>query len=233
MKRLLVGFIAAFAWVGGALADEAAVAKALSKIIPGLTQQDIAPTPVTGLYQVNAGARVFYVSADGRYIIQGEMVDLLNRENLTANALTNARKATLAKIDEKSMIIFPAKKAKHTITVFSDIDCGYCRKMHASLSDYTDAGITVRYLFFPRSGANTESYFKAVSVWCAADRNQALTDAKLSNKVENKICEHPVDRHMQLAQQFGVTGTPAIIADDGTMVPGFVPAKQLLEHLSW
>lgn len=131
------------------------------------------------------------------------------------------------------MIIFPAKNAKHTITIFTDIDCGYCRKLHSEVSRYTDAGITVRYLFFPRSGPNTESYFKAVSVWCADDRNQALTDAKLNNKVINKTCENPIDKHMQLAQAFGVNGTPAIIADDGTMVPGFVPAKELVKHLNW
>jgi thiol:disulfide interchange protein DsbC len=96
-----------------------------------------------------------------------------------------------------------------------------------------DAGITVQYLFFPRSGPNTESYFKAVSVWCADDRNEALTDAKLNDKVVNKTCANPVDEHMKLAQAFGVTGTPAIITEDGTLVPGFVPAKDLVKHLGW
>ena len=93
--------------------------------------------------------------------------------------------------------------------------------------------MTVRYMFFPRSGPNTESYHKAVSVWCAKDRNKALTDEKLNNKVVDKTCENPVDEHMRIAQVFGVTGTPAIIADDGTMVPGFVPANDLIQHLGW
>ena len=233
MKKLLLGFMCFFACSVSAQADGLAVANGLSKVIPGITQKDVFKTPISGLYQVNAGARVFYTSGDGRYIIQGELVDLLKRENLTANALKSARKATLDKVDEKTMIIFPAKNAKHTVTIFSDIDCGYCRKLHAELSGYTDAGITVRYLFFPRSGVNTESYFKAVSVWCAADRNKALTDAKLNDKIEKKTCDNPVDAHMKLAQEFGVSGTPAIIADDGTMIPGFVPAEQLVKHMAW
>jgi len=233
MKRLLLSFMSVLVCATSVQADEAAVAKGLAKVIPEVTAKDVFKTPISGLYQVNAGARVFYASDDGRYIIQGELVDLVKRENLTANALKYARKTTLAKVDEKSMIIFPAKNAKHTVTIFSDIDCGYCRKLHAELSDYTDAGITVRYLFFPRSGVNTESYFKAVSVWCAADRNKALTDAKLNNKIDSKTCDNPIDAHMKLAKEFGVNGTPAIIADDGTMIPGFVPAAQLVEHMAW
>ncbi|MFT6624287.1 MAG: thiol:disulfide interchange protein DsbC [Cycloclasticus sp.] len=233
MKKLLVGVLFGFVFNGAALSDVQLMAENISKAIPGVTKEDISKTPIAGLYQVVVGARVIYASEDGRYIIQGEMVDLINRENLTDKSLKLVRKEALAKVDEKSMIVFPAKNAKHTITIFSDIDCGYCRKLHSELSSYTDAGITVRYLFFPRSGPNTESYFKAVSVWCADDRNQALTDAKLNNKVINKTCENPIDEHMQLAQAFGVNGTPAIIADDGTMVPGFVPVKELVKHLNW
>jgi len=233
MKKFLVSFMCILSCASSVLADEISVATGLSKVIPNISPEDVFKTPISGLYQVNAGARVFYASGDGRYILQGEMVDLLARESLTANALKKARKLALAKIDEKSMIIFPAKNEKHVITIFSDIDCGYCRKLHAELSGYTDVGITVRYLFYPRSGVNTESYFKAVSVWCASDRNKALTDAKLNNKVENKSCDNPIDEHMLLAQEFGVTGTPAIIADDGTMIPGFVPAAQLVKHMAW
>ncbi|HIF18754.1 MAG TPA: bifunctional protein-disulfide isomerase/oxidoreductase DsbC [Cycloclasticus sp.] len=233
MKKWLLSVVLFSFFCGMVNADEASIADELSKVIPGIKKEQVSKTPVDGLFQVIVGARVIYVSADGRYIIQGEMVDLVNRTNMTETALKLARRSELAKIDEKSMIIFPAKEQKHTITIFSDIDCGYCRKLHAKIDSYTDAGMTVRYLFFPRSGPNTESYFKAVSVWCAKDRNQALTDAKLNNTVVNKTCDNPIDEHMRLAQAFGVTGTPAIIADDGTMVPGFVPAKELAKHLGW
>jgi len=233
MNKFLIGFCFLALFSSAANSNTADVAKGLLKVIPNVKEDNIAKTPIDGLYRVIIGARVIYASADGRYIIQGDMVDLDSRENMTAEALKEARRSVLAEIDEKSMIIYPAKDEKHTITIFSDIDCGYCRKLHKNISSYTDAGMTVRYLFFPRSGVNTESYFKAVSVWCAKDRNQALTDAKLNNKVVDKTCDHPVDAHMKLAQMFGVTGTPSIIADDGSMIPGFVPAKDLANALGW
>ena len=233
MNKFLLGCLFFALCSTSVLADETSVAAGLSKVIPNISKDKVSKTPIAGLYQVLVGARIIYASEDGRFIIQGEMVDLESRENMTDNALKVARKSELAKIDEKTMIIFPAKNEKHKITIFSDIDCGYCRKLHAQISEYTKAGMTVRYMFYPRSGPNTESYFKAVSVWCAKDRNEALTDAKLNNKVVNKTCANPVDEHMRIAQVFGVTGTPAIIADDGTMVPGFVPAKDLVQHLGW
>jgi len=231
-KFLIVGFFMVI-FSSMALADAASVASGLSKAIPNIAKESISKTPIKGLYQVNVGAQIVYASEDGRYLIQGQMVDLVNRQNMTEKALKLARLEVLAKVDEKTMIIYPATDEKHVVTIFSDIDCGYCRKLHAQISDYTKAGMTVRYLFYPRSGPNTESYFKAVSVWCAKDRNKALTDAKLHDKVVNKTCENPVDDHMRLAQSFGVTGTPAIIADNGTMVPGFMPAKELIKHLNW
>lgn len=233
MNKFLLGCLLLAAFSTSVLADESSVVAGLSKVIPNITKDKVSKTPIVGLYQVLVGARVVYASEDGRYVVQGEMIDLVSRENMTDQALKVARKSELAKIDDKIMIIFPAKNEKHKITIFSDIDCGYCRKLHAQISSYTDAGITVRYLFFPRSGPNTESYFKAVSVWCAKDRNKALTDAKLNDKVANKTCANPVDEHMRMAQVFGVAGTPAIIADDGTMVPGFVPANELVQHLGW
>jgi len=233
MNKFLIAGICMVVFSSMVLADAALVASGLSKAIPNITKESISKTPIKGLYQVNVGAQIVYASEDGRYLIQGQMVDLVNRQNMTEKALKLARLEVLAKVDEKTMIIYPATDEKHVVTIFSDIDCGYCRKLHAQISDYTKAGMTVRYLFYPRSGPNTESYFKAVSVWCAKDRNKALTDAKLHDKVVNKTCENPVDDHMRLAQSFGVTGTPSIIADDGTMVPGFMPAKELIKHLNW
>jgi len=233
MKKLLMVLLFFVLFNGAAFADEASVADGLSKVIPEVSISDVSKTPIEGLYQVVVGARVIYASDDGRYLIQGEMVDLVERKNMTESTLNTVRKNVLAKVDEKTMIIFPAKNAKHTVTIFSDIDCGYCRKLHAEIDSYTDAGITVRYLFFPRSGVNTESYYKAVSVWCADDRNEALTDAKLNDKVVNKTCDNPVDEHMKIAQAFGIAGTPAIISEDGVIVPGFVPAKDLIKHFGW
>jgi len=233
MKKLLLGVMCCLAISTAVVADEASVAKGLANVIPMITKEDVSKTPIAGLYQVFVGGRLLYVSEDARYLIRGDMIDLTAKKNLSDELLKAKRLAVLQTIDETSMIVFPAKNMQHTLTVFSDIDCGYCRKMHAELSSYTDAGISVRYLFFPRSGPNTESYYKAVSVWCAADRNKALTDAKLNNKIDNKSCDNPVDAHMNLARLLGVTGTPSMITEDGSMIPGFLPVDQLVKRMSW
>jgi thiol:disulfide interchange protein DsbC len=133
----------------------------------------------------------------------------------------------LAKIKNVEMIIFSPDKTKHTITVFTDIDCPYCQKLHAEIEDYNKAGIEVRYLMFPRAGVDSPSYKKAISVWCANDSNKALTDAKQGKKVEAKTCENPIQSQMTVAQMVGVTGTPAIVLEDGEMLPGYRPVKEM------
>ncbi|MBQ0724421.1 MAG: DsbC family protein [Cycloclasticus sp.] len=233
MKKLLMAVLFGLLCSEMVSADASKIADSLSKVIPTVSAANVTETAIKGLYQVDVGGRIIYASEDGRYIIQGEMVDLQSRTNVTEQALKKVRLAALEKVDSKTMIIFPAQNPQHTLTIFSDIDCGYCRKLHADLKSYNDAGISVRYLLFPRSGPNTESYHKAVSVWCASDRNQALTDAKLNDKVVSKTCDSPIDENIQLAQAFAVNGTPTMIADDGTLVPGFVPANELLKHLGW
>lgn len=227
MKRLRIACLLILFVVLSAHADEAQVAKGLSVVIPGVTPEQIRKTPIEGLYEVTVGPRVIYVTADGRYVIQGELLDLVDRVNLTEPAVKRARLTALEELGLDNMIVFPAKQPTHWITVFSDIDCTYCRRMHADIDQYLNVGITVRYVFYPRSGVDTPSYDKAVSVWCAKDRKDALTRAKLKNEITPKTCDNPVRRHMALGEAFGVNGTPAIVTDLGTMVPGYVPAQQL------
>jgi len=231
VKKLIILGVLNIVFASLASADKVDIVKSFSTFIPGMTKENISATPISGLYQITVGPRVLYVSEDGRYLVQGEIVNLTTRENLTANSLKKLREVELAKLDESEMIIYPAKDPKYTVTIFSDIDCGYCRKLHGELSSYTKMGITVRYLFFPRSGVDTNSYHKAVSVWCAKDRRQALTDAKLHNKVISKTCENPVRQHMAIADAFGVSGTPAIFTENGLMIPGYLPAKELIKYL--
>jgi thiol:disulfide interchange protein DsbC len=128
-------------------------------------------------------------------------------------------------------VIFAPDKPKHTVTVFTDIDCGYCRKLHREIDGYLKAGIRVRYLFFPRAGLGSESFNEAVSVWCAADRQQAMTDAKAGKPIEAKTCENPVIDHMQLGESLQISGTPAIVLESGDLVPGYVPAERLAAML--
>jgi thiol:disulfide interchange protein DsbC len=164
-------------------------------------------------------------------MLQGELVDVKKRVSLTEPRRREVQLAAVQSIGEDKMIIFEPEKAKHTITVFTDIDCGYCRKMHGEIEQLLDAGIRVRYMMFPRAGIGSDSYKKAVAVWCAEDRNDALTDSKNGKPIEMKTCENPISEHMKLVEELGIRGTPYLVFDDGRNQPGYVPAKQLARLL--
>ncbi len=208
---------------------EAAVRESLAAILPNTQIDSIGPTPIPGMYEVVVGPRVVYMSEDGRYLVQGSMIDLLHRVNLTEAKETEARSKALASVKEEQMVIFePDGGYKYTATVFTDIDCGYCRKLHDQMAEYHAEGIRVRYLFYPRAGKGSPSYKKAVNVWCAEDSNAAMTEAKSGGNPKAADCENPVDDHMALAEQLSVRGTPAIYLDTGKSIPGYVPPKRLL-----
>ncbi len=220
------------------LANDAdqAIRDRLTRVLPDYEINSIHETPVPGVYEVLLDSELVYVSGDGRYMFQGRLIDLKDRKDLTETSprLLEARKrqarervAALEAMGEDTMVIFSPEHPKHTISVFTDIDCGYCRKLHREIQSYLDEGIRVRYLFYPRAGAGSPSYDKAVSVWCADDRNQAMTDAKAGKTIEKRKCANPVLAHMNLGHEFGVSGTPTIVLEDGTLVPGYMPAKRL------
>jgi thiol:disulfide interchange protein DsbC len=175
-----------------------------------------------------------YVSAEGRYLLRGNLIDLDQRQDLTEQTRSRARREALSKVDESEMIVFSptSKKPRHTITVFTDVDCPYCRKLHSEIDEYTNAGIKVRYLMFPRMGKNSPSYYKAVNVWCAKDRNEALTEAKQGKELPKRTCKNPVQSQMELGQLIGVNGTPATVLENGEMVPGYRPAKEMVRLLA-
>ncbi len=212
-------------------ADEVAVRQSLANSMPTMKIDSIKPSEVKGLYEVKVGSNIFYVSEDGKYLLQGRLVDVAARKDLTEEKLNVTRKQAIEKLGQDKMIVFKAKKPKYTVTIFTDIDCGYCRKLHSEIDQYLAQGITIQYLFFPRAGKGSDSYNKAVSVWCAKDRNAALTSAKKDNAPEAKTCDNPVDEHMQLGADFDVKGTPMIVSGNGNIYPGYLPAKQLVEAL--
>jgi len=156
---------------------------------------------------------------------------LSSRDNLTAASEGVLRRGVLDAVPRERRIIFSPAKPKYRITVFTDIDCGYCRKMHTQIADYNKAGISVEYLFFPRAGVPSESYTKAVNVWCAADQRKALTDAKADRPVAKKTCANPVAMDYELGQKIGVDGTPAIYAADGTQLGGYLAPAEMLARL--
>lgn len=215
-------------------ADEAADKAAIRSALGDVKISTIESTPVPGLYEVVVGSQVVYISRDGRYLLQGELIDFSKHENLTEARRSSIRSKLIGSLDESRMIIFKPKKVKHVVTVFTDIDCAYCRKLHSQMDQYLAKGIEIRYLFFPRAGAHSGSYDKAVSVWCADDRKQALTDSKNNRPVPKKTCDNPVDEDMNLARQLGLRGTPYILFENGQSPPGYVsPDKmeQMLEKI--
>ena len=201
----------------------------------GVTASDLKDSVIEGFYEVSLGARVAYISTDGRYLVEGEVYDLVDSSNVTEQSRAAARVNLLAGVDPAEMIVFSPKDrpVEHTITIFTDIDCGYCRQFHREIDKVTELGVEVHYLFYPRTGPATESWGKAEKVWCAANRNTALTDAKLGGRVPDLTCaETPVAEHYDLGHQVGVTGTPSIYTADGVHIGGYLPPQQLLQTLN-
>lgn len=216
-----------------AVADELDQArKAIMERFDDVKAENVAASPIKGLYRVTIGPQVFYMSPDARYVVDGSVIDLDDRRNLTQEYRQQAVSDAVNAMGEESMIVFGPKTAKHTVTVFTDIDCGYCRKLHEVVGGYNKAGIRIRYMAFPRAGIGSASYQKAVSAWCADDRKAALTRAKQGEAIPDKTCDNPVDEQYQLGQTIGVSGTPALVLESGQIVPGFVPPERLAAMLN-
>ena len=211
-------------------ADVKQLKSALAKYIPQASDAVITATPVNGLYQVLVGGQVVYMTKDARYLIDGDLMDMQTKVNMTESARGSIRQKALNELGEDNMLVYkPKGEVKQTITVFTDIYCPYCRKLHNEMSQYMDKGIKVRYIFLPFNGK--KSYDDSVSVWCAKDRNAALDAAKSGEELEHKTCDHPIDKHKALATTLSIRGTPAIMTEDGQLTPGYVPAGKMIEKL--
>jgi len=211
--------------------DIETLTQSLSSIMPGLVPSSVEATPIPGLFEVSFGPRIFYFNKDASLMLKGDLVELKTKINLTENKRSSSRAKLIEAMGENNMIVFKAPQEKYKITIFTDIDCPYCAKLHNEMAAYNAAGITVRYMAYPRAGVGSGSYLKAVSVWCSANRNQAMTDAKNGKTVNSPKCENPVERQFELGQVVGVTGTPAIFLADGKLIPGYVPAPRLKQML--
>lgn len=206
----------------------------IAQKFPGVKIDDIQPSQIGGMYAVTLGADTAYVSADGKYLISGDLYDVDSRINLTELGRSTARAKALAKLDERDMIVFASTSVepKHTITVFTDVECGYCRKLHSEIEQLTKLGIRVRYMAYPRAGPGSEDWRKMESVWCAKDRKAAITEAKLGKSVKSAACgATPVAKQYQLGEDLGVNGTPAIFTNSGGYIGGYLPPAQMLAQL--
>lgn len=206
--------------------------EAIAKKFNRVTPEDVRMSPIPGVYEISLGSQIGYATADARYAILGDLVDLDTDVNLSENRRRSIRNRLLDAVPESEMLVYGSKTAPYTLTVFTDIDCGYCRKLHSQMAEYNRLGIRVRYLFFPRSGPNTDSWHKAESVWCASNRNDALTRAKNGEAVKSSKCPTQIiSRDFELGQKLGVDGTPAIILPTGELLPGYSPPSELLHYI--
>jgi thiol:disulfide interchange protein DsbC len=216
--------------------DVAAVQAFLEAKLEGLKIASISVSEYPALLEIMADGRIFYASLDGKYLlVEGVMLrvgdDIANvtQERMAEidKAMAPQRAKDIEALGEDSMIVFKAAKEKHKVTVFTDVDCGYCRKLHSQMAQYNDAGITIRYTAFPRGGIPSESYDKLSAVWCADDRKAAMNLAKGGGKVPGKQCQSPIEKHYALVRKLNLSGTPALILADGTLMPGYVPPAEL------
>lgn len=209
------------------------VRETVSGLFNGIDEEDIFKSEVDGWYTVRRGAIVAYISADGRYLLQGDLIDLVESVNLSEADRNASRVKMLSKVGEDQLIVFSPEHPTHTISVFTDIDCTYCRRLHSQIDEYMDEGIAVRYFLYPRSGPDSPSWTKAEQVWCADDQNNALTLAKLDQTVSSESCDASiVATHYAIGQDVGLRGTPAIVLEDGTLFSGYLPPKQLSEAIN-
>ena len=200
--------------------------------LQGVKPSDVSSSPIPGLYEVTMGGLVAYVSEDGKFLLSGDVYDLDSQTNLTAARRNSARAKALAAASENDMIIFSPANPKMTVTVFTDVDCGYCRKFHSQIAEYNKAGIRVRYMSYPRTGPGTSSWTKSESVWCAADRKDALTRAKRDELIKSKSCgDALIKAQYELGEDLGVEGTPAIFTASGDYVGGYLAPAQLVQTI--
>lgn len=212
-----------------------AIKEKLNQARPGLPYGDVESTPVEGIYRVSIGGQSLYISKDGNYFFAGDLVQVTDSGfvNLTDKIRNEARVSTLKSIKLEDTITFkPEGETKKVIYVFTDIDCGYCRKLHQEVPALNQAGVEVRYLAYPRAGANSGSANKLATAWCAKDKQDALTKLKNGQTLETNACEgNPVAAQYALGSDLGVTGTPALFLEDGTLIPGYKPAAELIRGL--
>jgi len=214
---------------GNVASDIDAGKSTMSKLFPQDKFVSINKTVVPGLYEVDFGDSFIYITADGKHAVKGDIIDIRRNVNITENRRAEARLDILSKMPKEKMIIYPVKNKRFAITVFTDIDCVYCRKLHNEINLFAEQGIEVRYLFYPRAGVGSASYKKAESVWCADDRLQAMTNAKSGKRFKSVECDNPLADHLQLAKQLNISSTPSIFLDDGTQFPGYAPAARLAQ----
>ena len=236
IKKLCCALTLGLSLISGGVATAASVEDATKKLNDILVEtfksapDSIGESQIPGLYQVMYGTEIVYLSADGQYFISGDLLNLKTRENLSEVAQRSVRKRIVDELGT-TPVTFKAKNEKHVLRVFTDIDCGYCAKLHREMEQINANGITIEYLAFPRAGIGSPSYDKIVSVWCADDQQAAMTKSKARQSVQSKTCKNPIQAQYELGQSLGVNGTPALLTESGQLIPGYEQADRLIAML--
>lgn len=251
MKRWLLAATAALLVMGCSQAEDKAATKSastavmpanaaeseklirerLAKDFPDLKEVAVGPSVIPGMFEITSGALIGYVSADGKYLIEGELVDLETKKNLTEIKRSGWRRDHINALGEKNMLVYEPEKVEHTVTVFTDPQCGYCKKFQAEIDGYLKQGIRVRYVFLPIFG--DESHKIAEQVWCSKDQRKAYSDVMAGRKLDAKSdCKNPLEAHNKLGNDLGIRGTPAIVTEEGRMLRGYMPPEALKAELS-
>ena len=234
MTRIAMAAVA-LAAAGPAAGDDEfeALKGGLADKFPNLEADEIFETPLPGLVEIRQGAMVAYLSVDGRYLFRGDVIDLEGDRNLTQDSMAAGRLELLSGFGDADGVTFAPENPTHTVTVFTDVDCGWCRELHKEIDEYNALGIAVRYLMWPRGGPDSESWAKAEQVWCADDRQQALTRAKNDKPLPEADCDASIVRkHFETGLRLGVNGTPAIVTDSGQYIGGYKSAPDLAAILA-
>lgn len=210
---------------------DARATEAIRALNPRVTVDRVGAAPIPGFREAVVAGQVVYVSDDGKYLFLpgsgGALFDVAAKKNLSEGALASMRQELLRQIPAKERIVFAPPNPKYTVSVFTDVECGYCRKLHSEIAEYNRQGIAIEYLAFPRMGVGSEDFKKMVSVWCSTDRKAALTAAKSDGRLPAKDCNNTVRMQYDIGQRAGLTGTPMILTADGTQLGGYVPPAQL------
>jgi thiol:disulfide interchange protein DsbC len=205
-----------------------AVRTKVSGMFEFIDPEHVNQSPMDGWYTIQKGSVVAYVSDDGRYLFQGDLIDLDNSVNLTEQSRADSRRVLVNSLDDEDAIVFSPAEPRHSVTVFTDIDCTYCRKLHSQIDEYMSHGIAVRYVLYPRNGPASRAWSTSEDVLCSRDRNGALTAAKLDRAFQTSKCDASMlTRHYSLGQDVGLSGTPAIVFEDGTIVQGYLTPSAL------
>lgn len=211
-------------------ADQSAVLSAVQKALPQYEVESAELHQGAGLYVVVLkNGPTLHVTQDGKYFVAGDLYQI--NDTTLVNETEKAKLAKIETLPESQMIVYKAKDEKAHITVFTDVDCGYCRMLHKEVPKLNEAGVTVRYLAYPRAGIGSEAYTKMVSIWCSADPKEWLTQAKLGAEIPENKCVNPVAEQYKLGNEVGVRGTPSIVLGNGEFLPGYLPAAELVKHL--